>query len=365
MRKANPLLGLLPALGFLAAPLLAQDGAQDVLGPQQTPEDQWRDFDGVAMIINDDIITLRELDKMLKDARGMVETTTDAESAELVQQVAEVAVARRLQTQAGKNIGIPSDDVERTIDRFLAANRRDRSAQETADWMAERGAGDLGQLRTKTRDELYRQFWESTSLGEPAGAMRASRDRFVRPGQLREAYRINVDSLAQPPTVIFQFLALSTAAWGDAETARESLIDLRAEILAGADMGAMVDEYGASLRETRGISPRVPITRVDDPQLAAFATEAEEGALSEVLEILGPDGEPQGYQIARIVNRTAGQPAPEFESPAMQVDIADKLQSSWDKSRLTVSSDNLWRTAFIRTPPALQLKMPWERRAGR
>ena len=137
---------------------------------------------------------------------------------------------------------------------------------------------------------------------------------------------------------------------------------MREDILAGGDMGALVDEYGSALRDTRVISQRVPLSAVDDPQLLAFAQSAEEGSLSELLPLTGPGGEVQGYQIARIVSRTSGQAAPDFEDPDLQVRIAERLQQTWDNKRIQVGSEQLWRSAFIRHPPALAVRPPWDRR---
>ena len=351
------------ALALWAAPLALPGTAQDAPAeaPAQDADAGWRDYDGVAMIVNDDIVTLRELDRLLRDARGRAETTTSDDTAELLLLVAEDAVTQRLWIQAGERIGIPSESVEDTIDRYLRDTRRDLSPQETADWMAEAGAKDLTELRDDTRDQLYRTFWIQATRGEPTGGLRAAEDRFVRPGQLREAYLVNEDALVSPPTVIFQFLALSSAAWGDAEIAREALEGMRADILEGADMGALVDEYGWGLRETRGITERIAISDVDDDQLKEFAEGAEEGALSGLLPILGPSGEVQGYRLARIVSRTTGLAAPSFEDATIQTGLGEQLRRGWDTRRLELGSERLWRSAFIRTPPALQLRAPWER----
>ena len=344
----------------MALPGTAQDAPAEA--PAQDADAGWRDYDGVAMIVNDDIVTLRELDRLLRDARGRAETTTPMDASELLATEAEKAINERLWIQAGERLGIADDIVEQTIDRYLRDERRNRNAQETADWMAQSGAGDLGELRDNTRNQLYRTFWTQSTVGLSTAGLRPAEDRFVRPGQLREAYRMSKATLATSPSVIFQFLALSAAAWGDAETARESLEGMRQEILAGADMGALVDEYGSALRNTRGISDWTPISDVLDVKLREFAEGAEEGALSDLLPLLGPAGEVQGYQIARIVSRTSGQAAPRFEDPDLQVSMAEQLQRNWDGMRLEVRSELLWRTAYIRHPPALGVRKPWERR---
>lgn len=348
------------ALGASLLLNLAFASSQDAAPVQD--KTAWLDFDGVALIINNDIVTLRELNSLLAKAKQRRAATTDQESRALLEAITEDKIITQLQSQAGSEMGIAEEDINRTIDRYLAEQRRGKSAEETEQWLASSGAEDLGQMRQNVSGELYRSFWIENQRGNGAGGSRPSRDRYVRPGQLSEAYVVNKDALGDPTTFRLQFLVLANNAWGDAETARDALLGFRAEIEAGADMGALVDEYGAVLRETRGISNWIPLKGIEDEQIRVFCERSEAGALSEVLELQGPDKDTQGFQLVRIAARIEGQPAPPFRDGPTQSSLAERLQRGWDNMRVTRGSDKLWRSAFIRLPSKLQILPPWVRR---
>lgn len=350
-------------VALLAAPTLAAQDVSVSTAPEEGQEG-WLDFDGVALIVNDEIVTLRELNELLGKARASSAATTPEDSKELLEKVAENEVTVKLQTQAGAELGIAPEDVDRTITRYLADQRRNKSAEETETWLRTQGAADLGEMRRDVTAELYRSFWVEGQRGKGAAGGRPFRDRYVRPGQLNEAYLVNRERLGDPTTFRLQFLVLATNAWGDAETAREALVGFRKEIQAGADMGSMVDEYGAVLRESRGISEWMPLGQIPDPAVKEFCTGAKEGALSEVTEIPGPDETIQGYQLVRIVSRIEGQEPPKFGDADLQTKLEILLQRSWDEDRLTRGSDELWQSAFIRGPSRLQITPPWVRRSA-
>lgn len=376
---------ILPLLAFALLPILqdGQDptgtadattgaagaqGSAPVQGPGVAEGDGWQDFDGVALIVNHEIVTLRELNDLLVEARGQVAGTTIDEVNALLAQVAENTVTTTLQTQAGRELGIPSDAVAETVQRYLDDQRRDKTAEETEAWLREEGAEDLGVLRRDVTRELYRSFWVQGESGRGVNWGRAYRDRYVRPGQLHEAYLINQAQLSDPTTFRLQFLALPSAAWGDDETAREALEGFRADIEGGADMGALVDEFGVALRESRGITEWLPETALTDAQVRDFCSQADEGALSPVLELRSPEGELQGYQLVRVVARIQGQEAPGFGDAKLQTQLEQLIQNRWDEARLTIASDRLWRSGFVRGPSRLQILPPWVRRevqAGR
>jgi hypothetical protein len=352
-----------PLLLILA--LSALQGPSPVETPApETPavEPAWEDFDGVALIVNDEIVTLRELNDLLKDARSAASGTTIEDANAMLADVAETTITVHLQTQAGRELGIPPEAVSETVERYLKDERRTKTAKETEDWMREQGAEDLGQVRKQITRELYRSFWIQGESGRGINWSRPYKDRYVRPGQLKEAYLINKGMLSDPTTYRLQFLVLPAAAWGDAETAKDALAGFRTDIEGGADMGALVEEYGAALRESRGISDWLPESRISDPDVAAFCAEAKEGALSPLLPLVNAEGQVEGYQLVRIVARIEGQAAPSFQDSKLQTQLETLIQERWDQARLTDGADRLWRNGFVRGPARLEIQPPWVRR---
>ncbi|MFT5080058.1 MAG: hypothetical protein ACI84E_000712, partial [Planctomycetota bacterium] len=213
------------------------------------------------------------------------------------------------------------------------------------------------------REELYRSLWMQNISGQTSGADRPSEDRYVRPGQLREAYYVNKSGYETPTRYILQYLRLVANAWGDAETALEVATDLREQIAGGADMGAFVDEYGAFLRERRGITEQVALDQVAEPGVRGFLGDARRGALSMVMPYFEGDVI-AGYDIVRVVEMLEGQEAPAFNSPGIQIALQRGLQSRWDNIRIANGADELWRAAYIRLPNGIRIDPPWAQRAA-
>lgn len=332
-------------------------------GSPESADAGWQVFDGVALIVNDEIVTLRQLNTSMNDARGNAAATTQEDADALRDDVISDSIMVHLQTQAGRSLGVAGADVERTIDGFLNNKRRGMSASDTTDWFLEEGVQDLGQMRQTIREELYRSLWMQKVSGQTSGADRPSEDRYVRPGQLREAYYVNRGAYETPSRYILQYLRLVANAWGDAETALEVATDLRQQIVDGADMGAFVDEYGAFLRERRGITEQVAIDQIAEPGVRAFLEDAHRGALSMVMPYFEED-KIAGYDIVRVVEMLEGQEAPDFNSPGVQITLQRGLQNRWDDIRIANGADQLWRAAYIRLPNGILIDPPWARRAA-
>jgi hypothetical protein len=325
-------------------------------------DEGWSNLNGVALIVNDRIITLSKLDQAFTRALSNAESTLPQDALELQDTVVTDSIMNLLQIQAGQALGVPALEVERTIDGFINDRRREKSAQEMTQWLVQEGVPDLGALRERIREELYRSIWSQSTVGLGGGAdQRPYQDRYVRPGLLKESYYLNKGVFAQPSRYILQYLRLLTNAWGDAETALEVAEDLRSQIVAGADMGSFVDEYGSYLRESRGIAPQFTSAEVPEPEVSAFLQDAERGALSMALPFT-EKGELMGYDVVRVVEFVEGRDAPPFLESNMQSNLRRSLQDFLDSARITNGSDSLWRTAYIRPPANLKVTPPWIRR---
>ena len=91
---------MIPSLTLLALSIAQSAPAQDEATPAVATETAWRTFDGVALIVNDDIVTLRQLDDSLSKARGNAEAT-----------LAQDANALRDQVSTGQQL----DDAQREL----------------------------------------------------------------------------------------------------------------------------------------------------------------------------------------------------------------------------------------------------------
>ena len=145
----------------------------------------------------------------------------------------------------------------------------------------------------------------------PDSLSKAAQLTFLRPGELRFLYTDKLDELA-PTLVQLQILVVSTRAAGNAEQARQTCEDARERVLEGEEMGALVDEFGASLRDTHGLLQYAPAAMIPDPGLRAFAQRAEIGELSTVEPLVDPrtgQRDPElGFQLVRLADRRESPP---------------------------------------------------------
>ena len=126
-------------------------------------------------------------------------------------------------------------------------------------------------------------------------------------------------------------------------------------------MGALVEEYGSVLRESHGITKEPIAAEKVGPEVRVFLQSAERGALSMVLPYT-ENGAIEGYEIVRVVELLEGNLAPPFHDIILQTNLQRGLQTSWDRMRVLTASDDLWRSAYIRTPREIQILPPWVRR---
>ena len=158
-------------------------------------------------------------------------------------------------------------------------------------------------------------------------------------------YRANKDDLAQPDIVRFEILTISAAAEGGAERARQRAAELRERILAGEEFPPLVEQYGASDRETGGLTGPVEPRNLSDRRLREFALSATEGELSEVLPIERPEEGIVGYRVVRLHNREDGGPPPSFEDAQVQRGLRVTFVRQRDNLLLSAARARLWRSA--------------------
>lgn len=261
-------------------------------------------LDGVAMQAGESLITLSELQRA-KDrvmARANVKREEEAQlTRRLLRQLWDI----RLEEQMGQELGLDPEAVERQTRAFLARERHDKGLDLFLEEVAQGGQDALEAEGDAARD-MYRRLWEYSKTGTAAAGRRATVDRFLRPGELRFLYTDKLDELA-PTLVQLQILVVSTRAAGNAEQARQTCEDARERVLEGEDMAALVDEFGASLRDTHGLLQYAPAAMIPDPGLRAFAQRAEIGELSVVEPLVDPrtgQRDPElGFQLVRLADR--------------------------------------------------------------
>jgi hypothetical protein len=325
---------------LLANVLLAQD-------PVAGEAERWELVDAVAFQAGDEVMTMVAFYEYFEKRR----TSDDVASEEALQQAFKKAFLGAqillLEIQAGKDLGLNAEEVDSFSRRALEDERREKGAQALAEELRAEGLDALTRAATQT-DEIYEIFWRYKITGQGrAGSERPIRDRFARPSQLRAYYAVNKERLAEPPLVTFQTLAVSAANAGGSDEARALLEEVRDRALQGEDFAELVEEYGEAANA--GIQEPVLLSSIADAELRDFAGTAAPGDFAAIQPTaeLGPDGQPLGFRLVRLVASQAGLPAPEFDAPRVQSWLSLRYLRSQDEVRLTAARQRISRDANL------------------
>lgn len=330
---------------LLATVLALQDPA-----PPAPPTGGWRDVDGVVYVINEDIVTLRGLQKQLaqymRKNPGLDQNRArDMLSGEIVRNA--------VGSQAGEAMGIDAALVRRSVRDYERRVIESKGGvdQYTASLAADGTTAE--EVRSDIQKYVLREMWESSRTGlGPNQQQKIIADRWIRPGTLRLTYtqiaenpalvsRIGGDS----SKVVLQVLEIDPAKVGGTAQLESSAASVRARIAAGSsDFEAEFNNLGLASGSWR---PAGPFDEANlgntDPELARFVASAKPG---EVLPVLRPHGEIKTWRVVRLVERIPAH-VPAFKSALVQRTIRDLLQSVLDGRRLDVARKLQYESSYI------------------
>lgn len=316
-------------------------------------------LDGVAVQAGEALVTFSEFERVFKRVREKELPANREEEERLRMQILRDLWTYRLEEQAGADLGLDSDQIERLSRANLNAERDKEGLEAYLAGLRSQGKDALAE-ESERRREILRYMWEQDALGRAFAANRATRDLEIRPGELRAIYEENKERLA-PVTVQLRLLIVSSEAMGSPEAARASCEEARALTLAGEDLALLVEERGAVLRDTRGLLEFAPPRGLRDPGLAAFAEKAEIGELSEVLPYINPEtGKPDpeiGYQLAELHDRRVP-PIPEFSSTEVQRGLREQFTAQRRKLVLERGREQLRQEAVPWVSPLIPVPKP-------
>lgn len=336
----------------LAAVALLAPSSPTSESVQHVAQEDWRLIDGVAIQADDRVVTLSEFQEFFERKLKDRALTTQAELQREIQGAKSAVITLQLEAQAGENLGIDQNQVDRLIDQSLLDLRRDQGVDKFLDSLEERGQDGLS-VKKDESVRLHQSLWREKTTGRPGpSGERPTQDRFVRPGTLRASYKVNRSELEEPDRVRFQVLDLPVAAVGGMDAARTLAEEIRGRALAGEDFGDLVLEFGVTSRETLGVTDFFPVPALLDPELRVFAETAEQGEFSEVQPIIREE-KTVGFRIARLEEREVGAEAPPFTDPRIQDYLRRRLLDTWEDGRLTEARERLASNAFVWSSPML------------
>jgi hypothetical protein len=333
---------------LLAALLAVQDP------PAQRGE--WRDLDGILIIINEEAVTKRDF-VMQRQKFMSTGTVSDPKRASLIlqEEIKNAAVG----SQAGEALGLDTNLIKRVVHdherRLIEAHG---GVDQYTQFLAQQGLTPDA-FRTQIEKQVYRDFWESMRTGSgPNQQQKFIADRYIRPGILRLTYkqlahdpRMVTRIQGQPATVVLQILEIDPVKVGGTAQAESEAAAIRARIASGAsDFEA---ESGKAM--TGSVSgPREPVDEGGlaeiDPQLAKLVAQAKEGDL---LPPIAPHEKTPQWRIVRLVKRNPAV-VPAFVAPGVQDSLRDLRQAVLDNGRLELARRQQFESSYIWVwePPA-------------
>ncbi len=343
--------------------LLACAALQSPAPPPVKAAPEWEVIDQVVAIVNQDVITYRQLMRDLsreKDKRnlGNASEMQAAQTRILTQRVKQL-----LAKQAGQDMGADEKLVERNVqdsfDRIVLNNNgvvgmskimqgQDMNTQD---------------VKKALREDLYTKVWEESITGEGAGlAARPNRDRYQRPGELKFRYERALrdpDGLRRiggsTDAVTMQTLSLDSDKHGGRDATMALARDLKKAIAADADMNELVGRYSAA-KENNGIGAPAEITRLRQiaPALAQFvdARPADPALWPKYVSepiIVSDTGTRVVVLLARIREWTPAV-TPRLDSSQTQERLTKLSRDSLDDYRLERAFVRLHQAAYVWPP---------------
>jgi hypothetical protein len=295
-------------------------------------------------------VTLLESEQLFLEIRQRAPVNTPEDEFRLQVETLNRLILDRLAAQAGSELGIPPEGVEGQA-ALIEADRigSGGGVLSYGETLRRQGLDPLT-ARERTTAEIYRYQWEAFVSGDQNyGGGRPAVDAFVRPGELRAFYEVQLDRLGTPGEVSLQVITIDAAAAGGQEYAADAGRYVLDQLAAGESWNGLAELYSSTNQDTFGIRPRQPLARIGDDDLRRFAGRAEPGDVSEVLPRRDADGVLVGVQVARLLERTEGDPPPAFDDPALQNQIRGTLADRRRATLVARAEDRLLRGAYIWT----------------
>ncbi|MCA8981453.1 MAG: hypothetical protein H6831_01930 [Planctomycetes bacterium] len=347
---------------LLVCPLLPTIAAQapglrDLEDPRA-----WRLFDRVEVIVNEEIVTVSQFDRDFREfvrATGMT-ATTPRETQEVSILVAQRKVDGLLTEQGGRDLGFDEAQVRRMVSNW------EDSLIEEAGGVGQRSealldAGSAAHLeRAQLTDDIYRISWERAITGRDAGPLgRPTKDRYVRPGQLRHLY----DQAAAIPGGLeqlgagsgnyrLQLLILDVDAVGGIDKTLARAEEVQRRLAEGADFNDLVEEFSAAKGQASFPRPMTStdletIAKREDAwgELARWTLEAEAGRHSGNIYV--DDRGNESVQIAHLIERPIALPFHDAHTQAAMRAHTLEVRDGYHRSR---ALEDLKRAAYIWTP---------------
>jgi hypothetical protein len=355
------------ATGALAPSVArAQDSAPAESAPAPTPapapraSEGWDILDGVAIAVDDRIVSLVEYFDALEAASVRATTTTQAQQRELATAIVRGNVTRLLGERAGESLELSDLDIEARLRDWIREQREPKGSVNYGAELRRNGRDPLDEL-PRARRELLGHLWMQRELGGRNGPGRAMVDVFVRPGVMREQYPLWAEEQRAEFVELRTVEMLGDTA-GGLDIALAILNEQREKILTGeVDMAVLAADPASeeSLRESKGLIRPFPVSNLGDSELFKFVVDNPEGSVSTPIawgrggpaSILDPV---VGYRLFRIEKKTRAESAPPFGVAATQDELRRRVEERRERERRSTASDRLGQSSMVWIHPLVR-----------
>jgi len=311
------------------------------LSPAPQDTNDLRRIDRVEVIVNDEIITWRQV--MRTTTLNTPEGTTP--TPRLFRKIGNDLIDNYLQVQGGIDMGFEEEDVKRQVtrntERLIGSEGGMIQMAKTLD---DKGIS-LFDRESDIRRQLYSSSWEQAVTGaKPGVSGRTYQDRYVRPGQLRLRYKLFEANLMEAELIRgtsaryhLQELDMLIPPESEPGLIEASVKGLHQELKDGLDFTSAVQSLP---NPPEGDGFRQPLTHKqlarEHPGLALFAISAAPGEISVPVPIslTDPDGGKHlvGWRLIKFLRSDAPE-LPIFEVPRTQALLRKVIQDEGDKYR--------------------------------
>jgi len=336
--------------------------AETVPAPTPAPRasERWDILDGVAIAVDDRIVSLVEYFDALDAASVRATTTTRQQQREIATAIVRGNVTRLLGERAGESLELSDIDIEARLRDWIREQREPLGSVGYGADLRRKGRDPLDEL-PRARRELLGHLWMQRELGGRNGPGRPMVDVFVRPGVMREQYPTWAEE-QRAEFVELRTVELLGDPVGGVDIAQSILVDKREEILAGeVDMGELAAKEATdeALRESQGLIRPFPVSNLGDSELYRFVVDNAEGAVSAPIawgrngpaSILDPV---VGYRLFRIEKKTRVEEAPPFTVAATQDELRERVEQRRERERRAAASDRLGQSSMVWIHPLVR-----------
>jgi peptidyl-prolyl cis-trans isomerase SurA len=247
-------------------------------------------IDRIAVVVNGDIITSRQVDQKAAELRPDAQSLPWNQQEALRKQATEMLIEETLVEQKVKELKITVSDEE------LAAAQKDveRSNHLTSEQLVA-ALTQQGMSYEAFRDNLRKQLLRLKLLRQDI-----LKNARVTEREINEYFRVHIDDYRKPPMLHLGTIAVSAAPGSESQEAVKQLEEVRQRLTSGEDFAAVLDSLtldpGVSGSDLGNVNPSDL-----NPVYAAAIESLDQGETSQVLAV------PGGARLFYVLEKSPGQ----------------------------------------------------------